>query len=87
MSTSSITRASGNPPAIARLQKPSTNAVSAPSLESRFREPGRELGDLGFGHGPIISRRKAGQANARSAEHLPNTTREDRRASWRLLAI
>ena len=27
-----------------------------PSLEPRFREPGRKLGDLGFGHGRIINR-------------------------------
>ena len=34
-----------------------------PSLKPRFREPGRELGDLGFGHGRIIKGRD-GRPNA-----------------------
>jgi hypothetical protein len=34
--------------------KPFDERSLGPSLKPRFREPGRKLGDLGFGHGTII---------------------------------
>jgi len=45
-----MARASGEPKAATRSQKPATISVSAPAREPRLGDPGRNLGNLCFRH-------------------------------------